>query len=71
MAKDSLSKIELAAVELHTILWEHLGHTADWSLTVEYHDDEVAERFCQALDRLRNAIREELPDHAPSPEPFG
>ena len=68
---ERFTEIEKAAVELHEILWQNLGETDDWPLRIIYSDDETAERFCDVLNTLRNAIREKLPDHAPSPEPFG
>lgn len=64
-----MTAIEQAAIELHTILWESVGDTGDWPIRIEYDDgdEEVAERFCQALNSLRIAIKEVYPDHAPWP----
>lgn len=61
MAKDSLTKIETAAIELHTILWRGVGENADWPITISCSED-LQKKLCDALDALRIAIKEVRPD---------
>ena len=63
----AMTAIEQAAIELHTILWENVGDTGDWPIRIEYDDgdEEVAERFCQALNSLGLRSRKSIPSTLP------
>jgi hypothetical protein len=52
-----MSAIEKAAKELHAILWNNVGENDDWPIQITC-DDALANRFCQAINALHQAILE-------------
>jgi hypothetical protein len=67
--RTNMTAIEKAAIELHTVLWETVGDTADWPIKIQYDDsasgNEAIDRLLAALNDLRDAIRLVDPNYAP------
>ena len=55
-----MSRLEKAAIEIHSVLWNNTGHTDDWPIQIQC-DDEILNRFTAALNELRNAAEEAKP----------
>jgi hypothetical protein len=45
---------------VHTVLWNNTGDTADWPIQIIC-DEEILDRFSDAVNELRNAAEEVEP----------
>lgn len=63
------TRLEKAAIDLHTILWRNVGSTTDWPIRIEYDDDAVYNGFVDAMNELYEAIKEIDPALVPWPIP--
>lgn len=61
-----LRKIETAALNLDSWLWQNTGSTADWPVSIVTDDPEVATTMATLLQTLRRALHD---DPAPAPKP--
>lgn len=55
-----MTRLEQAAVELHDILWNNTGDNDDWPIAIRC-DEELEDRFVEALNELGDAIEEVKP----------
>jgi len=61
-----LRKIEAAALNLDSWLWQNTGSTADWPVSITTDDPEVATVLVSLLQTLRRALHDD-PPAAPKP----
>lgn len=55
-----MTRLELAALEIHKLLWNNIGETDDWPIAVRC-DADLEGRLILALNELRDAAEEVLP----------
>jgi hypothetical protein len=55
-----MTRLEKAAIEVHTVLWNNTGETEDWPITIQC-DDDILDRFSSAMNELRDAAEEVEP----------
>jgi len=61
-----MSRLELAAIRLHDLIWKNTGESNEWPLQFLC-DEELYDEFAYALNELGDAVEEVKPGSKPWP----